>query len=282
MDPFGLKLILVTAIIFVPIERLFALHKEQKIFRAHWRNDVFFLLLNGLLIKAGLLALIAAAIFAASHLVPSSFQGWVGNLPLWIQIPAAVLLADLGFYWMHRLFHTLPWLWRFHAIHHSIEELDWLAATRVHPVDQILTKGVSLIPVFTLGFSELAIAAFAILYHWQSVFIHSNVGIKFGPLRALLASPEFHHWHHSNDSEARDRNFAGQLPFLDAAFGTLHMPAGRRPASYGLDQPIPQRYAFQLLYPFVRQSAEQPGSASTQFRIQESTSQAVPRQAVGG
>ena len=146
----------------------------------------------------------------------------------------------------------------FHAIHHSIEELDWLAAARVHPVDQILTKGVSLVPVVALGFSEWAIAVYAVLYQWQSVLIHANVRIGFGPLRLLFASPEFHHWHHSNDREARDRNFAGQLSFLDALFGTLHMPRGRMPTVYGLDRPIPHRYAYQLLYPFVGDGAQQP------------------------
>jgi sterol desaturase/sphingolipid hydroxylase (fatty acid hydroxylase superfamily) len=251
MDPFGLKVILITFLIFVPMERIIPLH-PQKIFRRNWTNDLIFLLLNGILIKLGLLAVIAAAFFAGSRIMPPGFQAWVGGLPYWVQIPAIIVLADLGFYWTHRMFHAVPWLWKFHAIHHSIEELDWLAGARVHPVDQILTKGVSLLPVVALGFSEWAIGAFAVLYQWQSVLIHSNVRIKFGPLRLLLASPEFHHWHHSNDREARDRNFAGQLPFLDAAFGSLHMPVGRMPSTYGLDHPMPQRYAFQMLYPFMR------------------------------
>jgi sterol desaturase/sphingolipid hydroxylase (fatty acid hydroxylase superfamily) len=255
MDPFGLKVIFVTFIVFVPLERLFALRREQKIFRRHWANDLIFLTLNGLLIKVGLLAVIGLTIFAASQVVPSSLQTWIGGLPYWVQILAVLLLADLGFYWAHRMFHAIPWLWRFHEIHHSIEELDWLAASRVHPVDQILTRGVSLIPIVALGFSELAIGVFALLYQWQSILIHSNVRIKFGPLRFLLASPEFHHWHHSNLREARDRNFAGQLPFLDILFGTLHMPRGRMPQSYGLDEPMPQRYAYQILYPFLGERA---------------------------
>ena len=89
-----------------------------------------------------------------------------------------------------------------------------------------------------------------ILYGWQSVLIHSNVRINFGPLRWLLASPEFHHWHHSRDREARDKNFAGQLPLLDLLFGTSYMPPGRMPSKYGLDQPVPATYPAQLLYPF--------------------------------
>jgi sterol desaturase/sphingolipid hydroxylase (fatty acid hydroxylase superfamily) len=279
MDPLGIKFILVTVVVFVPLERLFSLHREQKFFRRHWGNDLIFLLLNGLVIKLGLLALIVPTIFAASRMMPSSLQTWIGGLPDWVQIPAVILLADVGFYWTHRMFHALPWLWRFHEIHHSIEELDWLAAARVHPVDQILTKGVSLIPVVALGFSEVAIGVFALLYQWQSFLIHSNLRIKFGPLRLLFASPEFHHWHHSNDREARDRNFAGQLPLLDALFGTLHMPRGRMPASYGLDRPMPQRYALQLLYPFISQSAKRSMGAGTQAVLVEPSSSDTPRQA---
>jgi sterol desaturase/sphingolipid hydroxylase (fatty acid hydroxylase superfamily) len=251
MDPFGLKVIFITITVFIPLERLFAMHPQQKVFRRAWGNDVIFLLLNGMIIKLGLIAVIVATVFAAAWIVPASFRVMVGGLPYWVQIPAVIVLSDLGFYWTHRLFHAVPWLWRFHSIHHSIEELDWLAASRVHPVDQILTKGVSLVPVFALGFSEWVIGIYALLYQWQSVLIHSNVRVGFGPLRFLFVSPQFHHWHHSNHREARDRNFAGQLAFLDALFGSLHLPPGQIPMTYGLDRPMPQRYAPQLLYPFV-------------------------------
>jgi sterol desaturase/sphingolipid hydroxylase (fatty acid hydroxylase superfamily) len=255
MDPFGFKTIFITALIFVPLERLFALHREQKVFRPGWANDLIFLFFNGILIKLGLIAVVVATIIVAEKTLPASFQDAVGGLPFWVQLPTVILLSDLGFYWTHRMFHAVPWLWRFHSIHHSIEELDWLAAARVHPVDQILTKGVSLIPVFALGFSEWAIGVYAVLYQWQSVLIHANVRIRFGPLRLLFASPEFHHWHHSNDRVARDTNFAGQLSFLDALFGTMHLPRGQMPSTYGLDRPMPQRYVPELLYPFIGDKA---------------------------
>jgi sterol desaturase/sphingolipid hydroxylase (fatty acid hydroxylase superfamily) len=267
MDPLGLKIILITCLVFVPLERLLVLHPQQKVFRRDWANDLIFLLLNGMLIKLGLLAVVAASIFIAVQIVPAPFQAAIGGLPYWVQIPAVIVLADLGFYWTHRMFHAVPWLWRFHSVHHSIEELDWLAASRVHPLDQILTKGVSLVPVFALGFSEWAIGIYALLYQWQSVLIHANVRIGFGPLRLLFASPEFHRWHHSSDREARDRNFAGQLSFLDALFGTLHLPEGQTPAKFGLDRPMPQRYAFQLLYPFVGDSVDR--SALTKAGAEE-------------
>ena len=145
--------------------------------------------------------------------------------------------------------HAVPWLWRLHAVHHSIEELDWLAGARAHPLDQTFAKA-GLAPIFLLGFSGEAIGAFMLLYAWQSVFLHSNVKLKFGPgLRWLVASPEFHHWHHSKDRESRDKNFAGQLPLLDVIFGTASMPTGRRPTSFGIDEPMHQNYLSQLRAP---------------------------------
>jgi len=251
MDPFGFKVIFIIFLVFVPLERLFAMHPQQKFFRRDWGNDVIFLLLNGLLTKLGLLAVIIGIIFSAAWIVPAPFQALVGGLPYWVQIPAVIVLADLGFYWTHRMFHAVPWLWRFHSIHHSMEELDWLAASRGHPVDQILTMGVSLVPVLALGFSEWAIGVYAVLHQWQSVLVHSNVRVGFGPLRFLFVSPEFHHWHHSNHRDARDRNFAAQLSFLDALFGSFHLPRGQIPTTYGLDRPMPQRYVRQFLYPFI-------------------------------
>jgi sterol desaturase/sphingolipid hydroxylase (fatty acid hydroxylase superfamily) len=156
----------------------------------------------------------------------------------------------LGFYLVHRAFHKVPWLWRFHAVHHSIEEMDWLAAHRVHPIDQILTKGASLIPIFALGFASEPMFLFAVMYRWQALLIHSNVRIGFGPLRWIFASPQFHHWHHANHREAFDTNFAGQLSLLDLLFGTMHLPGRETPRLYGTDDPVPGDYVGQLAYPF--------------------------------
>lgn len=261
MDFFGLTTILLTCLIFVPLEQLCALRPNQKIFRPGWHTDVVYLLLNASLIKLGLLGVVFGVALVAAQAVPVPLRKWVGGQPIWLQLGEAIILSDIGFYWTHRMFHAVPWLWRFHAIHHSIEELDWLAAWRVHPVDQILTKGVSLIPVLALGFSDVTIGLYGLLYQWQSVFIHANVRIGFGPMRWLFASPEFHHWHHSADLEARDKNFAGQLSFLDALFGSLHMPQGKMPTSYGADQPIPAHYFPQLFYPFRSVCSRRPDSA---------------------
>lgn len=247
---FDLRTVFIAALIFIPLERLFALHAEQKILRRGWWNDVIYVIVNRVPIVFGMLVIVLTVMAVTPVLVPAGVREFVAALPLWVQVPLALVIADCGFYAAHRMFHSIPWLWRFHAVHHSIEEMDWLAAARVHPVDQILTKGISLIPLFLLGFSDQAVGIHSTIYLVQSYLVHSNLRLKFGPLRWLLATPEFHHWHHSNQREAWDKNFAGQLPFLDALFGTAHMPKGRMPTVYGVDDPVPSTYLEQFAYPF--------------------------------
>jgi sterol desaturase/sphingolipid hydroxylase (fatty acid hydroxylase superfamily) len=258
MQFFDWRAFVLLLIIFVPLERLLPMHPGQKLFRPGWRNDLVYVVVNGWLVRLGLIALIVPVIVVSQGLVPSSWRDAVAAQPYWLQTLQILIIADLGFYLVHRAFHAVPWLWRFHAVHHSIEELDWLAAHRVHPVDQILTKGASLIPCFALGYSEIALAAFAIAYHWHSILLHANVRINFGPLRWLIASPEFHHWHHSDHREAYDKNFAGQFAFLDVVFGTAHMTTGQTPTKYGCSDPVPAAYWQQLLYPFRHRRRSKP------------------------
>src|SRR5437763_16409793 len=120
MDPFGLKTILITCLIFVPLERLLPLRPNQRIFRRGWPTDLVYLLLNGAIIKLGLLGVIFAVAFLASQIVPAPFRELVAGQPYWLQLVEAVILSDFGFYWTHRKFHAVPWLWRFHAIHISL------------------------------------------------------------------------------------------------------------------------------------------------------------------
>jgi sterol desaturase/sphingolipid hydroxylase (fatty acid hydroxylase superfamily) len=241
--------LLLTAVIFIPLERLMTL-RGQNICRRHWLNDIAFSVVNPYIIGVTLTLLIASVTFAANLWLPR-LRSAVSSQPGWLQFVEILFLTDLGFYSAHRAMHAVPFLWRMHRIHHSIEDLDWLAGARGHPLDVIIVKSVSLTPVFVFGFSSSALDAFLFLYVWQAVLQHSNVRLRLGPgLRWLLASPEFHHWHHSKDRAARDMNFAGQLPFLDLLFRTAYMPKGRRPEAFGLEEPMRQNYLSQLAMPF--------------------------------
>jgi len=266
---FDLRGFLLACVIFVPLERLLALHKEQHVFRKWWWNDLIYVFVNRSIISAGVIVLALAVLGLSGWLVPSGVKTAVAGQPYWLQVIEAIIVADLGFYSAHRMFHSIPWLWKFHAVHHSIEELDWLAAARVHPIDQIITKGMSVLPLFALGFADVPIGIFSAIYFWHSFLVHSNVRLNFGPLRWLIASPEFHHWHHANQREAYNTNYAGQLSILDKLFGTMRMPEGQMPEKYGVNDPVPNTYIPHLIYPFKRQRRAVPveATASTKSMV---------------
>lgn len=255
------RLFFLAALIFIPVERLFAARRAQPTLRALWATDLVYVLVNGLVIRLALFSLFILAFAASPLLVPAAVLRAVAAQPTWLQFLEVLLIADLIFYLGHRLFHAVPALWRLHAIHHSIEEMDWLAAHRIHPVDQIVTRGASLLPCFALGFATEAIALYALIYHWHTLLLHANIRLGFGPLRWLITSPDFHHWHHGREAEAWDRNFGTQLAFWDFLFGTAHLPQGRTAERFGIAEPVPAGYGAQLLHPFrSRGSAAVPGS----------------------
>jgi sterol desaturase/sphingolipid hydroxylase (fatty acid hydroxylase superfamily) len=255
--------VLVAAVFFIPLERLLALHKEQGLLRKGLSLDLTHLLVNGILVTYGVAAVMMLTLLLQGRFIPENWIAAVAAQPIPLQFVEILLIADFMFYAAHRAFHGIPFLWRFHAVHHSIERLDWIAAHRVHPVDQILTKGTSLVLVFALGFEVAAIALYGVFYQWHGLLVHANVRINFGPLRWLLASPQFHHWHHANHPEAIDRNFSPQLPIWDILFGTLYLPDDKMPERYGTDYPIPATYAGQLAHPFLSPTSIASSTAET-------------------
>jgi sterol desaturase/sphingolipid hydroxylase (fatty acid hydroxylase superfamily) len=257
-------MLLIGALIFIPFEHLFA-ERPQKIFRKGLVVDLIYLLLNGFIIKVAIVMMAAGILSAAAAFVPQSLTQAVSGQPVWLQVAEIILITDIGVYWSHRAFHKIPALWKFHAVHHGIEELDWLGAFHSHPMDTIVTKAISLTPIFLLGFSEASIAVYSSVYFGHAMLIHSNVRIPFGPVKWLIASPQFHHWHHANQREAYDKNFAGQLPFLDMIFGTYNVTGDKVPDKYGVDDPIPSSYFGQIGYPLIaRRKASIRASSSTE------------------
>jgi len=180
-------------------------------------------------------------------------SSWFAAQPLPLQWIEVLVGGDMTAYWVHRLFHRQP-LWRFHAIHHSSESLDWLAASRVHPLNEAIGRVLQLIPFFLLGFDPRVIAAAVPFLTFYAIFLHANLSWDFGPFRFVIASPRFHRWHHTSEAEGLDKNFAGLFPWIDLLFGTLYMPKDRAPRTFGLaNEPIPTTFVAQLAYPFRTQ-----------------------------
>ena len=241
--------IIILACVFIPLERLLPMHAEQRTLRRHWANDLFYLLFNGFVVRAGSTLLFGSVMVAYRSYVDPGATAWVAEQPIWLQTIAVIVIADIGYYVAHRTSHAVPFLWKFHSVHHSVEEMDWLATHRVHPVDQILSNALSMLPIYFIGFSPAAIGIYFAIYQAQALLSHSNLRVKFGPLKYLIASPEYHHWHHANQPEAYDSNFAAQLSIIDLIAGTMFLPK-HGPEKYGLTEEMPPLYHQQMLYPF--------------------------------
>lgn len=129
--------------------------------------------------------------------------------------------ADLIGYFIHRAMHRVPFLWRFHKLHHEATELSWLDAWHQHPVDSVVHGLAVGLPGALLGASLSQVASVVVLRKAFTTFLHADLPVNFG---LVLASPAFHAVHHSADPREYDTHFAGTFPLWDALFGTLPQP----------------------------------------------------------
>jgi sterol desaturase/sphingolipid hydroxylase (fatty acid hydroxylase superfamily) len=251
LDYFVLEL-LILGLLFIPMERLWSLHPDQKIFRTGWQTDLkhFFVSHAGVQLIA--FATLIPVQVAFAWAVKFDFQQKVAAQPLVLQFFEILLCVDLVSYWVHRAFHKIPWMWNFHAIHHSSLHMDWLAGSRTHLVDTLVNRLLGFLPIFVLGFSPAAIYAYLVFVSFHAVYIHANVRHRWPGIRWIFATPEFHHWHHTSDEEGIDKNFAVFLSFIDVIFRTAHKPP-YWPKKYGTVkfQP-PETWVGQFVYPFKR------------------------------
>jgi lathosterol oxidase len=250
LDWFLLNLFLL-ALLFVPLERLFPRWPEQGTFRPGWTTDTLHFLVSHAFVQGLSYLILLPATTLAGLWQPEGLQAAVRAQPGFLQFLEVLLVADLAQYAVHRAFHVVPILWRFHAVHHSSQDLDWLAGSRLHLVDAVATRGLVLVPLVLLGFGPGPLHAYLVFVSFHAVFIHANLRFGFGVLERLIVTPRFHHWHHAAAEEARDKNFAVHLPLLDRIFGTAHLPRGEWPVLYGtLGEAVAADWAGQLVHPF--------------------------------
>jgi sterol desaturase/sphingolipid hydroxylase (fatty acid hydroxylase superfamily) len=166
------------AILFVVlgvVEQLFAARKDQKRFRKGFGTDVLhFAFTEGLTQVALVIAIFPLAVLV-HFLAPEGPRLWVQSLPGPAQVALGLLVIDFVSYWRHRLMHTVPFLWRIHAVHHSSEHMDWLASVRVHPLDTVLGRAATFVPLFALGFSKGSFGGVVGLLRLLGLFFHCNV-----------------------------------------------------------------------------------------------------------
>jgi sterol desaturase/sphingolipid hydroxylase (fatty acid hydroxylase superfamily) len=261
LDWFVLTLLVLTSV-FVPMERLFPFRTEQSVFRRGWVTDLthFFISHLGVQLLTYLTLMPATVIFA--WMTGPGLQARVQSQPIGLQVIEILIVADLFEYAIHRMFHVVPWMWRFHAVHHSAEHMDWIAGSRLHVLDIVLVRGITFLPVYLLGFSQPAVYVYLLFVSFHGVFLHANVGFRAGWFEHVLAMPRFHHWHHSSETESLDKNFAVHFPWIDQLFGTKHLPEGRWPTLYGVvGYKLPEGWWPQLMWP-LRKAQKPLGAGS--------------------
>jgi sterol desaturase/sphingolipid hydroxylase (fatty acid hydroxylase superfamily) len=241
------------AVLFWPLEWAFPARRGQRFFRPAWWTDLCFMLGQYLVWNGIVFWMLAHFGEGLRTVIPESFRASVAAQPWWLQAVEVILLSDFFVYWGHRLQHRAPLLWRFHCIHHSAEHLDWMAAHREHPIDTVYTLTLINLPAFVMGFPIETLAGLIAFRGIWAIYIHSNVRLKLGPLRALVGSPELHHWHHDRDRDAG--NYANLSPLMDVIFGTYRCP-DHEPEHFGIEEPIAKSYLGQMAHPFATRRAE--------------------------
>ncbi len=205
-------------------------------------------------LRIGLLVLGAAWLFGvttAPGLVEFYDDGFgpLGRLPLWAQALVFLVASDVMMYWMHRGFHR-PAMWKYHAVHHSSEDLDWISAARFHPVNIFLGGVLADVVLLLAGISPNVLVFLGPFTIAHSAFVHANLNWTLGPFKYVIAGPVFHRWHHTAAARGGDKNFASTFPVLDLMFGTYYMPKNEVPDAYGVAEPLPSGFGAQMLYPF--------------------------------
>jgi sterol desaturase/sphingolipid hydroxylase (fatty acid hydroxylase superfamily) len=243
------------AAIFRPLEWAFPAKPGQRFFRPAWGTDLCYFLGQYFLWTGVVFWTLSCFSRRLDSIVPQAFREGVASQPWWLQVAEVIVLSDLLIYWAHRLQHRVGFLWRFHAVHHSAEHLDWLAAHREHPLDTIYTIGVINLPAFVLGFPLDSLAGFVAFRGLWAIYIHSNVRLPLGPARVLVGAPELHHWHHDCDRDAG--NYANISPLMDVLFGTYRCPE-HEPERFGVSEPWPRSYWGQLVRPMLPRGLHAP------------------------
>lgn len=249
IDAGAIVVVVLLFALVVPFEKLFPRHRGQGLRRPQVLTDIGFALASPLLNVAAISVAVVVGVLTLGWVPGLLLRPLVSSLPPAITPFVGIALFDLAIYWAHRLAHEIPLLWRFHAIHHSTEHLDWISGFRNHPIDGALVAP----PFFLLlaaGFNAEFTGVLAIVQFVLGIFLHANVRWRLRLLHRLVITPEFHHWHHTNEPQAWHTNYSVFLPVWDLLFGTYYMPNDLRPSIYGVSEAVPAGMWRQLAYPF--------------------------------
>lgn len=236
--------------------------KKQAIFRQDFWLDGFYLFFNYFLfslIAYNAISNVAVlafndflGLFGVKNIVAFQIQSW----PKWAQLLTLLVVADFIQWNVHRVFHQVPMLWKFHQVHHSVKEMGFAAHLRFHWMESILYKTVQYIPLAMIGFG---IEDFFIIHIFTTAIghlNHANINISYGPLKYILNNPKMHIWHHAKTlpDGANGVNYGITLSIWDYVFKTNYIPTNGEDITLGFkdDERFPKEFEGQMLYPFIK------------------------------
>ncbi len=201
------------------------------------------------------LLVFAGVIGLADMITPVTETGygiWPRHWPMPVQVALGVAASEFALYWAHRLGHEWLWLWRFHAVHHSVTKLWFLNTGRFHFVDSLVSVVLGIAVLVALGAPLEVVKWQAAITAFIGMLTHCNVEMRFGPLSWIFNTPELHRWHHSRDLREGNKNYGENVMIWDIVFGTYFREAGRRPpVDIGIDSYMPSKFTQQILWPFL-------------------------------
>lgn len=242
-DPRGyfFWLLVASTVTFV-LERARPWRQQQRVLRRGFAQDLCWLVFNGhfaavlLALPAAWLASRVDALFSLASLPAPATLAWFAGAPFVVQLVVVLIGKDFLDYCIHVLLHRVPWLWTFHKVHHSIDELDWVGSFRFHWMEIVVYRSLSYLPLVVLGIDGRVLLVNAVIGTFIGHLNHANLRLDWGPLRRVLNSPRFHSWHHDRlPPNGTGTNFAIVFSVWDWLFGTAHFPS---------DQEQPQRLGF--------------------------------------
>lgn len=237
------------------LERVFPHRDEWNRAQGDVRTDALHLLITGPFTSGLFDATLRGAAAGAAGWLASQhgFAIWPSSWPAVAQLFLAILVAEFGHYWFHRLSHENALVWRLHATHHSAQRLYWLNATRFHPLDLFCLLACQSVPLILLGAPPRTFLMYTLFSVVYGQLQHANVELRTVALDWIFSTPGLHRFHHSTDVREGNTNYGAILIAWDLVFRTFFRENGGRftgPIGIAAMPSFPRGWLAQLASPF--------------------------------
>jgi len=182
---------------------------------------------------------------------------WPEQWPMALQVVLGLVIAEFGLYLAHRLAHEYLSLWRFHALHHSVERLWVINTGRFHFIDSLFKIALGQIPLYLLGAPLPVFLWIGAVTAFIGLLTHCNIDVRTGPLDWIFSTPRLHRWHHSKILAEGNTNYGENLVIWDQLLGTYHNPPRPSSIDIGITGKVADSFLAQLVQPFSKKGAKQ-------------------------